>query len=173
MSTKLQIPYRSPEISIFKRHFGVIFTTLVALLAIAFLWIFISFSIRRSLFEPMSVVFVILPFAFLCVSYFIMYDYRNNLTQLELRADGVVVCNTFIPWQGIFKVYKKFDFGNVVINFEYEGKRYRAFIDVELMLTTQIIDYISENAESSNPNFDTSRKLTFKDIFSRIERLKS
>lgn len=173
MSIKLQIPYQSPEISIFKKYLGVIFTTLTTLLVTVFLWIFISFSIRTNLFEPMSVVFVLFPFVFLCASYFIMYDYRNNLTQLELNANGVVVFNTFIPWKDILKVYRKFDFGNVVINFEYEGKRYRAFIDVELILTTQIIDFISENAESCNPNFDTSKKLTFKDIFTRVERLKS
>lgn len=157
----------SPKVSLHKRYSGAILTALVAIVVFIFLSIYVYLSIKDNRFSLISIFYIIIPLLVLCFTYFTLHDDRNNLTQLEIRDDGIIVFKTFIPWKNIVKVFRMSNVGNVTISFNYEEKKYRASVNTELLLTNQIIQFISDNAKVNNQNFDESQKLTFKDIFER------
>ncbi|WP_417336271.1 hypothetical protein [Halobacteriovorax marinus] len=171
MIKEFTTPYHSPRLSWLRSNFGTIFTLLSFVLVISFIAIFLYFLVNQSTFDFVSIFFILIPIAIEVGIFYGFYDYRNNLTQIELNEKGMIAFGNQVLWKDIRKVYRPMSKGPFIsISFVCNGKPCRAFANVHLTLVNEICAYISENSSKDNPNFDRNQSLTLSDMLTCLSR---
>jgi len=171
MIKEFAIPYHSPKLNRLNSSFGIIFTFLIFLFIFSFIAFFLYFSIKENTFDFFSIFFILIPVGVGVLVFYGLYDYRNNLTQIELNEKGIIAFNRIILWKDVKKVYRPVSkLPYISINFTSEGKSHRAFVEVHFFLIKKICAYISENSLRDNHHFDSNESLTLNDMFTCLPR---